>query len=86
MAVICSSSYKCSKLYQKIRFGKMLEQLNLFQQQTVLAFIDSLANTQPTVGKRDKSQLLNLSIWTEEDIQSIQEAQDRINAWQLPTY
>ncbi|HRW11398.1 MAG TPA: hypothetical protein P5121_40145 [Caldilineaceae bacterium] len=70
----------------KDQIWKKLEQLNLLQQQTVLAFIDSLANTQPTVGKRDKSQLLNLSIWTEEDIQSIQEAQDRINAWQLPTY
>ncbi|MEZ4676089.1 MAG: hypothetical protein R2932_17835 [Caldilineaceae bacterium] len=70
----------------KDQIWKKLEQLNLLQQQTVLAFIDSLANTQPTVGKRDKSQLLNLSIWTEEDIQSIQEVQDRINAWQLPTY
>ena len=52
----------------KDQIWKKLEQLNLFQQQTVLAFIDSLVNTQPTVGKRDKSQLLNLSIWTEEDI------------------
>lgn len=70
----------------KEQLWEKLEQLTLFQQQTVLAFIDSLVNSQPTAGKRDKSQLLNLSIWTEADIQPIQEAQERINAWQLPTY
>jgi hypothetical protein len=70
----------------KEQLWEKLEQLNPFQQQTVLAFVDSLINTQLTTGKRDKSQLLNLSVWTEEDIQPIQEAQERINAWQLPTY
>ncbi len=60
--------------------------LDPFQQETVVALIDSLLKAQPVAGKRDKSKLLSLSVWTEQDIQQIEEAQDRINAWQLPTY
>lgn len=63
-----------------------LDLLNAFQQQTVVAFIDSLLKAQTVVEKRDKRSLLNLSIWTEQDLQQIEEAQDRINAWQIPAF
>lgn len=52
-----------------------LEQLHPLQQQTVMALIDSLLRRQTVVDKRDKNSLLNLSVWTEEDLQPIQEAQ-----------
>lgn len=70
----------------KEQLWEKLDLLNPLQQQSVLAFIDSLVKAQSTVDKRDKHQLLTLSAWTEEDIQPIQEAQDRINAWQLPSF
>ena len=63
-----------------------LDLLNAFQQQTVVAYIDSLLKTQTAVDKRDKSRLLTLSVWTERDLQPIEEAQARINAWQLPVF
>lgn len=63
-----------------------LEQLPPFQQQTVMALIDALLNRQTVVDKQDKKSLLALSSWTEEDLQPIYEAQDRINAWQLPVF
>jgi len=63
-----------------------LDLLNAFQQQTVVAYIDSLLKTQTAVDKSDKSRLLTLSVWTEQDLQPIEEAQARINAWQLPVF
>lgn len=76
-------------MQQAISKEQLWEKLNLldpFQQQTVLSLINSLLQAQPAVGKRDKRQLLTLSVWTDEDIQRIEETQDRINAWQLPTF
>lgn len=61
-----------------------LGQLDPFQQQSVVAFIDSLLKPQVSSAKRDKRELLTLSVWTDEDIILIQEAQDRINAWNFP--
>lgn len=61
-----------------------LGQLDPFQQQSVAAFIDSLLNPKTPAGKRDKSGLLSLSVWTDEDIARIQAAQDGINAWTIP--
>ena len=34
--------------------------------------------------RRDKSSLLELSVWTEEDIQQIEEGQRRLNEWRIP--
>ena len=59
-------------------------QLDPFQQQSVVAFIDSLVKPKTPAGKRDKRALLSLSVWTDEDIAQIEEAQDRINAWTFP--
>ena len=61
-----------------------LGQLDPFQQQSVADFIDSLLKKRTPTGKRDKQALLALSIWTDADIAQIQEAQDRINAWNVP--
>ena len=61
-----------------------LSQLDPFQQQSVANFIDSLLDLKTSTTRRDKRELLSLSVWTDEDIAQIQEAQDRINAWNLP--
>lgn len=63
-----------------------IDHLNPFLQQTVSTFIDGLLRTQTTIAKRDKSRLLAISVWSDEDIQPIEEAQGRINAWQLPVF
>lgn len=74
------------QVISKKQFLEKIGQLNPFLQQTVMVFIDSLLETQTTVGQRDKHRLLDLSLWTEEDVCRVEEAQDRINAWQLPAY
>ena len=74
------------QIISKEQLWAKLGLLHPFQQQTVVAFIDSLLKTQTVVDKRDKSGLLTLSVWTEQDLQPIKEAQDRINAWQLPVF
>jgi hypothetical protein len=56
-----------------------LGQLDPFQQQSVVAFIDSLQNPKTPAGKRDKSRLLALSVRTDEDVARIQDTQNRIN-------
>ena len=61
-----------------------LGQLDPFQQQSVVAFIDSLLKPKTPASKHDKSGLLALSVWTDEDIAQIQDTQDRINAWKIP--
>lgn len=61
-----------------------LDLLDPLQQETVVALIDSLLEAQPVAGKRDKRRLLALSVWTEQDFQQIEDAQDWINEWQLP--
>lgn len=76
-------------MQQAISKEQLWEKLNLldpFQQQAVLNLINSLAEAQSAAAKRDKRRLLALSVWSDEDIQRVEEAQDRINAWQLPTF
>jgi len=76
-------------MQQAISKEQLWEKLNLldpFQQQTVLSLINSWLEAQPAAAKRDKRRLLALSVWSDKGIQRIKEAQDRINAWQLPTF
>jgi hypothetical protein len=61
-----------------------LSQLDRFQQQTVANFIDSLLKPDSATNRRNKKDLLALSVWTDEDFAQIQEAQARINAWSFP--
>ena len=61
-----------------------LGQLDPFQQQSVADFVEFLLRSRTSAGKRSKKELLALSVWTDEDIAQIQEAQDRINAWNFP--
>ena len=68
------------------RFFELFELLTPFQQKTVLSFVGSLLRTRATACQRDKSTLLNLSTWAEEDIQEIEDAQQRINQWQIQTF
>lgn len=59
-------------------------QLNLSQQKEVVAFIESLLTSEPPKVRRDKRTLLQLSVWSEDDVARIEEVQDRINAWDIP--
>ena len=70
----------------KEQFWYKLERLDTVEQETVLAFIDSLLEAHAAAERRDKRRLLGLSVWTEQDIQQIEDAQDRINQWQLPAF
>lgn len=72
------------QIISREQLWERLGQLDLFQQQTVAAFIDSLLASKTPVSNRDKNGLLTLSIWSEQDIALIQETQDRINAWSFP--
>jgi hypothetical protein len=69
----------------KEQLWNKIERLDRVQQETVVAFIDSLIETR-AVEKPDKRRLLMVSAWTEEDIQQIENAQDRLNEWQLPIF
>jgi len=60
--------------------------LNAFQQSTVFTYIDSLLSARKAREKLDKSSLLDLSVWAEEDIQNIEEGQKRINEWEIPNF
>jgi hypothetical protein len=80
------SEQRMQQVISKEQLWEKITLLDSFQQQTVLTFIDALLDAQPAAGRRDKRRLLALSLWTDEDIQRIEEAQDRINAWQLPTF
>ena len=74
------------QIISKEQLWEKINRLNPFLQQTAMMFIDSLLKTQTIVNKRDKSKLLSLSIWDEADIKPIEEAQNRINAWQFPVF
>jgi hypothetical protein len=80
------SELSMQQIISKKQLWEKLGQLNPLLQQTVIVFIDSLLETQTTVDQRDKRRLLALSVWNDEDVQRIEEAQDRVNAWQLPAY
>ena len=59
------------QLISKEQLWEKIDRLNPSLQQTVVRFIDSLLKTQMTVNKRDKSSLLKVSVWSEEDIMDI---------------
>lgn len=63
---------------------KQFGQLSPSQQKEVAIFIESLLTSEPPKVKRDRRPLLQLSVWSEDDIARIEEAQDRINAWNIP--
>jgi hypothetical protein len=73
------------RMHSKEELWRKLEKLDAVQQETVVAFIDSLLAAQ-AADKRDKQQLLAVTVWTVQDIEQIEEAQDQINQWQLPTF
>jgi len=60
--------------------------LNAFQQSTVFTYIESLLSARKARETLDKSSLLDLSVWTEEDIQNIEEGRKRINEWKIPNF
>ena len=56
---------------------ELFDQLSPFQQQTVFTFVDAMSRTKANRQKRDKSALLNLSVWNDDDIQVIEDNQRR---------
>lgn len=61
------------------------EQLDSIQQETVIAFIDSLLLTQ-SVKERDDQWLRSGPVWTDQDVEAIEKAQSEINQWQIPMF
>ncbi len=57
----------------KEQLWEKLGLLDPFQQQSVADFIDSLLKPKMLAGKRDKQELLTLSVWTDEDVAQIEE-------------
>ncbi|MFN8446388.1 MAG: hypothetical protein U0175_36695 [Caldilineaceae bacterium] len=53
------------------------------QKQTIYDFINFLLSTKSTRPELKKSDLLTISVWSEEDIQEIEKVQKQINAWTL---
>lgn len=49
------------------------------QKQTIYDFINFLLSTRPALPKPQKSDLLKISVWSDEDVQKIEEVQKQIN-------
>ncbi len=56
------------------------------QKQTIYDFINFLLSTKPTQSELKKSDLLKISVWSDEDIQEIEKVQKQINTWTLPAF
>lgn len=70
----------------KDRWIEFFDLLSPFQQKIVFLFVDSLLGKKQQIEKRDKQELLDLSTWTDDDIGEIEDAQRRINEWQIPAF
>ena len=55
------------------------------QKKTVYDFVNFLLSQQTQTGQ-DTSALLNVSVWEEEAIEAVEEAQRAINLWQPESY
>lgn len=60
--------------------------LDPIQKQTVSSFIDFLLSRQVESPSARKSALLEISVWDDQAIAAIQDAEQKINAWTLPTF
>ena len=68
------------------QLSKKLERLSPFQRASVEEFIEFLLSKQVHADEPEKSLLLHVSVWNDDDIRRIEQAQREINAWQLPTF
>ena len=59
--------------------------LDPIQKKTVYDFVNFLLSQQTQTGQ-DTSALLNVSVWEEEAIEAVEEAQRAINLWQPESY
>lgn len=69
------SEQQMQQIISKEQLWMKLGLLHPFEQQTVVAFVDSLLKTQTVVDKRDKSGLLNLSVWTGDEMIAKEDSQ-----------
>lgn len=70
----------------KDRWVEFFDLLSPFQQKIVFTFVDSLLGRKQQSTQREKRELLDLSVWTDDDIGEIEDAQRRINEWQIPAF
>ncbi len=68
------------------KISEKCEQLDPLQRKTVSEFIDFLLSKHPSPHRDKKALLLHTSVWSDEDIQSIEEVQKELNTWQIPTF
>jgi len=68
------------------QLSEKLERLSPFQRVSVEEFIEFLLSKQVHAEAHKKSVLLHVSVWDDEDIQRIEDAQREINTWSLPTF
>ena len=67
---------------------QIVEKISLLdpsQKKTVYDFVNFLLSQQTQTGQ-DTSALLNVSVWEEEAIEAVEEAQRAINLWQPESY
>ncbi len=58
----------------RARLLELFDLLSPFEQKTVFTFVDSLSHTKTNDHKRDKSALVNLSTWTDEDVRVFEDS------------
>lgn len=68
------------------KWAELFDLLSPFQKKIVMTFIDSLLRARDQTTKRDKRELLNISVWDQDALQEVADAQHRINQWQIPTF
>lgn len=65
---------------------RKLDLLDPPQKQTVYEFITFLLRRRPgQKTSEDKHLLLQTSVWSEEDVQRVYDAQQEVRKWQIPT-
>ncbi len=65
-----------------------VHQLNAQQKQVVSEFVDVLLKSNSPTARTEKelSRLLDISIWSENDIQEIERAQQNFNSWTIQEF
>lgn len=63
-----------------------ISKLTPIEKQTVYEFVDFLLNKQARQPTVRKAALLDISVWDEQAIEAIEEAQEQINAWNPPVF
>ena len=67
------------------QIAEKLELLPLPLRETVFELINRLLNQSEARGSADKKGLLlQTSVWSEDDVRNVREAQEAVNRWRIP--